>query len=91
VAEKRILVGIFPDVTVLAASDQAEWVSPSATLRIEFDPKRCPFASNVFQAPAGMRLLSGPPVPGTKPGAYKYRVTLNDVLVGLGEILLREG
>jgi hypothetical protein len=90
VAEKRILVGIFPDVTVLGSSDQAEWLSPSSTLRIEFDPKRCPFSSNVFQAPAGMRLLSGPPVAGTKPGSYKYRVTLNDVLVGLGEILVRE-
>ena len=89
-AEKRILVGIFPDVTVLGSSDQAEWLSPSSTLRIEFDPKRCPFSSNVFQAPAGMRLLSGPPVAGTKPGSYKYRVTLNDVLVGLGEILVRE-
>lgn len=89
-SDKRILVGIFPDVTVISAADQAEWISPSATLRIEFDPKRCPFASNVFQAPAGMRLLSGPPSAGAKPGSYKYRVTLNDVLVGLGEILLRE-
>jgi hypothetical protein len=90
VAEKRILVGIFPDVTVLSLSDQAEWISPSATLRIEFDPKRCPFASNVFQAPAGMRLLSGPPVTGVKVGSYKYRVSLNDVLVGMGEVLVRE-
>ncbi len=89
-AEKRILVGIFPDVTVLSTSDQAEWISPSATLRIEFDPKRCPFASNVFQAPPGMRLLSGPPVAGVKLGSYKYRVSLNDVLVGIGEILVRE-
>ena len=89
-ADKRILVGIFPDVTVLGTGDQAEWISTSATLRIEFDPKRCPFASNVFQAPAGMRLLSGPPVAGVKPGSYKYRVSLNDVLVGLGEVLVRE-
>jgi hypothetical protein len=90
VMDKRVIVGIFPDVIVLSGNDQAEWVSPSATLRVEFDPKRCPFSSNVLQAPAGMRLLSGPPVLGTKPGSYKYRVSLNDVVIGTGEILIRE-
>ncbi len=89
-ADKRIIVGLFPDVLVLSAGDQAEWVAPSATLRIEFDPKRCPFSSNVFQAPAGMRLLSGPAVVGVKPGSYKYRASLNDVVVATGEILIRE-
>jgi hypothetical protein len=90
--DKRVIVGIFPEVIVLSLSggDQAEWVAPSATLRVEFDPKRCPFSSNVLQAPAGMRLLSGPPVAGAKPGSYKYRASLNDVVIGIGEILLRE-
>jgi len=90
VTDKRVIVGLFPDVIVLGAGDQAEWVAPSATLRVEFDPKRCPFSSNVLQAPAGMRLLSGPPVAGVKPGSYKYRVSLNDVVIGTGEILIRE-
>ena len=88
--EKHVIVGLFPDAVVLDSKDQVEWLSPNATLRVEFDPKRCPFSSNVFQAPPGMRLLSGPPVPGTKPGAYKYRVSLNDVVVGTGEVLVRE-
>ncbi len=89
-AEKRVIIGLFPDVIVLSSGDQAEWFAASATLRIEFDPKRCPFSSNVFQAPAGMRLLSGPAVAGTKPGSYKYRASLNDVVVGTGEVLIRE-
>jgi hypothetical protein len=88
--EKRVIVGVFPDVVVLNASDQAEWVAPSATMRVEFDPKRCPFSSNVLQAPAGMRLLSGPPLASAKPGSYKYRVSLNDVVIGMGEVVLRE-
>jgi len=88
--DKRVIVGIFPDVVVLASGDQAEWVAPSATLRVEFDPKRCPFASNILQAPAGMRLLSGPPTAGAKPGSYKYRVSLNDAVIGTGEVIIRE-
>ena len=89
-ADKRVIVGLFPDVIVLTSVDQAEWVAPSATLRVEFDPHRCPFSSNVLQAPAGMRLLSGPPAVGAKPGSYKYRVALNDVVIGTGEVLIRE-
>jgi len=88
--DKRVIVGVFPEAIVLTANDQAEWIAPSATLRVEFDPKRCPFSSNVLQAPAGMRLLSGPPVAGAKPGSYKYRVSLNDIVIGSGEVLLRE-
>jgi hypothetical protein len=37
-----------------------------------------------------MRLLSGPPRPGTKPAIYKYRLWLNDQMVGQGEVILRE-
>ena len=59
-------------------------------VRGEFDPNRSPFSSNIFQAPAGMRLLSGPPVAGTKPGSYKYRLWLNDQMVGRGEVILRD-
>jgi hypothetical protein len=89
-ADKHVLVGLVPEVITLTPLDQAEWLTSYGTLKVEFDPKRCPFASNVFQAPAGMRLLSGPPSPGARPGAYKYRVALNDVIVGSGEIILRE-
>jgi hypothetical protein len=65
-------------------------MSDAGNLRVEFDVNRCPFGSNIFQAPIGMRLLSGPPVIGAKAGSYKYRVWLNDQLVGRGEVLLRE-
>ena len=41
-------------------------------------------------APAGMRLQTGPPRPGTKSGSFKYRLWINDQLVGRGEVLLRE-
>jgi hypothetical protein len=37
-----------------------------------------------------MRLLSGPPMPGTKLGFYKYRISLNDLLVGTAEVVIRE-
>jgi hypothetical protein len=89
-ADKHVLVGLVPELIALTPQDQAEWLTSYGTLKVEFDPKRCPFGSNVFQAPAGMRLLSGPPSPGAKPGSYKYRVALNDVIVGTGEIVVRE-
>jgi len=89
-AEKIILVGIFPEVMVIGPADQACWLAPEGQLKIEFDPNRCPFASNVFQAPGGMRLLSGTPRPGTKPGSFRYRIWLNDQSIGSGEIILRE-
>lgn len=88
-AEKRVIVGFLPEVLVLEAGDQAEWVSNAGNLKIEFDAARCPFSSNVFQAPAGARLLSGPVRPGTNPGSFKYKLSLNDVVLGQGEILLR--
>ncbi len=89
-AEKLILVGLIPEVVVIQPDEQVAWLSDAGQLRIEFDPNRCPFSSNVFQAPAGMRLLSGTPRPATKPGSYKYRLWLNDQLIGGGEVLLRE-
>ncbi|MCL6481798.1 MAG: hypothetical protein K6U02_08725 [Firmicutes bacterium] len=88
--EKLVLVGVLPQVVVLEPGEQVVWLSDAGTLRIEFDPKRCPFSSNVFQAPAGMQLLSGPVRPGTKPGSYRYRIAINDVVIAQGEVILRE-
>jgi hypothetical protein len=88
-AERPVLVGLIPQAVVLDAGDQVSWISDAGNLRVEFDVNRCPFTSNVIQAPAGMRLLSGPPRVGTKDGTYKYRVWLNDQMVGQGEVVLR--
>jgi hypothetical protein len=87
--EKQVIVGLIPEVTVLDPGDQAVWISNSGNIKIEFDAQRSPFSSNIFQAPPGVRLLSGPPRPGQNPGSYRYRVSLNDTVVGHGEILLR--
>ena len=89
-AERPVLVGLIPEAVVLDTDDQVAWMSDAGNLRVEFDVNRCPFGSNVFQAPIGMRLLSGPARIGTKAGSYKYRVWLNDQLVGRGEVLLRD-
>jgi hypothetical protein len=88
--EKLVLVGVMPEAVVLRADEQVVWLSDAGNLKIEFDPNRCPFSSNVFQAPPGMRLLSGSVRPGTKPGSYKYRVALDDRVIGRGEVILRE-
>ena len=88
-AERPVLVGLVPQVVVIDEGDQVSWISDAGNLRVEFDVNRCPFSSNVFQAPAGMRLLSGPPRPGSKAATYKYRLWLNDQLVGQGEVILR--
>jgi hypothetical protein len=88
--EKAVLVGLIPEAVVIGPADQVSWIAAEGRLKIEFDPNRCPFSSNVFQAPSGMRLLSGPPRAGTKPGLFKYRVWLNDQWIGSGEIILRE-
>src|SRR5213078_4809505 len=89
-AERPVLVGLIPQTVVLDPGDQVSWISDAGNLRVEFDVNRCPFSSNVFQAPAGVRLLSGPPRPGSKAATYKYRLWLNDQLVGQGEVILRE-
>jgi hypothetical protein len=88
--ERPVLIGIIPQAVVLDAGDQVSWISDAGNVRIEFDANRCPFSSNIFQAPAGMRLHSGPPRVGTKAGTYKYRLWLNDQPVGQGEVILRE-
>ena len=89
-AERPVLVGLIPQTVVLDDGDQVSWISDAGNLRVEFDVNRCPFSSNVFQAPAGMRLLSGPPRLGSKAATYKYKLWLNDQLVGHGEVILRE-
>jgi hypothetical protein len=89
-AERPVLVGVIPEAVVLDKGDQVAWMSDAGNLRVEFDVNRCPFGSNVFQAPIGMRLLSGPLIFGVKAGSYKYRVWVNDQLVGRGEVLVRE-
>ena len=89
-AEKLVLVGVIPETVVIGPGEQVVWVSDSGTLKIIFDPNRCPFPSNVFQAPPGRQLQSGPARPGTAPGSYKYRLWLNDQPIGHGEVILRE-
>ena len=84
-----VLVGVLPEVIAIEAGDQVVWFSNAGNIKIEFDPQRCPFASNVFQAPPGVRLSSGTARPGLNPGSYKYRLLLNDVIVAQGEVLLR--
>jgi hypothetical protein len=88
-AERPVLVGLIPQAVVIDSGDQVSWISDAGSLRIEFDPNRCPFSSNIFQAPPGIRLQSGPSRPGTKTGSYKYRLWLNDQPVGQGEVILR--
>lgn len=89
-AEKLVLVGLIPEVVVIGPKEQVVWYSETGNLKIEFDPNRSPFSSNVYQAPPGMRLASGTPRPGAKPGAYKYKIAIEDSLVGRGEVILRE-
>ena len=89
-AEKLVLVGVLPEIVVIGPDEQVVWLSESGNLKIQFDPNRCPFQSNVFQAPPGRQLQSGPPRPGINPGSYKYRLWLNDQPIGNGEVILRE-
>jgi hypothetical protein len=88
-AEKIILVGIVPEAVVLESGEQALWFSNAGTLRIEFDANRSPFSSNIFQAPTGIQVESGPVRAGMNPGSYRYKLFLNDMAVGHGEIIVR--
>lgn len=88
-AEKVVLVGVLPEVVLIEATDQVVWVAESGNLRIEFDPQRCPFSSNVFQAPPGVRLMSGTPRAGLGPGSFKYRLLINDHVIAHGEVIIR--
>ena len=88
-AEKMVMVGVLPEAVVIDPGEQVVWFSNAGNIKIEFDSQRSPFSSNVFQAPAGVRLSSGTTRPGLNPGSYRYRLSLNDVLVAHGEVLLR--
>ena len=88
-AERPVLVGLIPQAVVLDPGDQVSWISDAGNLRVEFDSNRCPFSSYVFQAPAGLRLLSGPAVVGTNPGSFKFRLWLIVQMVGRGEVIVR--
>jgi hypothetical protein len=88
-AEKLVLVGVLPEIVVIGPDEQVVWLSETANLKVQFDPNRCPFQSNIFQAPSGRQLQSGPPRPGINPGSYKYRLWLNDQPIGNGEVILR--
>ena len=89
-ADKMVLVGVQPEVIAVDSGDQVVWYSNAGNLKIEFDPQRSPFGSNVFQAPPGVRLSSGPVRPGLNPGSYKYRLSINEMLLAQGEVLVRE-
>ena len=84
-----VLVGVLPEAVVIDPGEQVVWFSNAGNIKIEFDPQRCPFASNVLQAPPGVRLSSGTTRPGLNPGSYRYRLSLNDVVVAHGEVVLR--
>jgi hypothetical protein len=89
VSEKMVLVGLLPEAISVDSGDQVVWYSNAGNLKIEFDPQRSPFNSNVFQAPPGVRLSSGTLKPGLNPGSYKYRLSLNDVFLAQAEVLVR--
>jgi hypothetical protein len=89
VAEKLVMVGVLPEVIVLDPGEQVVWYSNAGNIKVEFDPQRCPFSSNVFQAPPGVRLVSGSTRAGLNPGSYKYRLSLNEQVIAHGEVLLR--
>src|SRR6266581_2155354 len=78
-AERPVLVGLIPQTVVLDPGDQVSWISDAGNLRVEFDANRCPFSSNIFQAPAGIRLLSGPPRAGSKAATVKSFCVKNRV------------
>jgi hypothetical protein len=88
-AEKLVMVGVLPEVVLIEEADQVVWVAEGGNLRVEFDAQRCPFSSNVFQAPPGVRLMSGTPRAGTKPGSFKYRLAINDHVIAHGEVIIR--
>jgi len=89
VAEKLVLVGVLPEVIALEPAEQVVWFSNAGNIKVEFDPQRCPFSSNVFQAPPGVRLQSGALRSGLAPGSYKYRLSINEQVIAHGEVLLR--
>jgi hypothetical protein len=87
-ADKLVLVGVLPEIVLVESADQVVWIAQTGNLRIEFDPQRCPFSSNVFQAPPGVALKSGTPRAGVT-GSFKYRLAINDNVIAQGEVIIR--
>ena len=52
-AEGPVWVGLIPQAVVLDIGDEVSWMLSAGNLRVEFDVNRCPFGSNIFQAPVG--------------------------------------
>ena len=84
-----VMVGVIPEIVVLDAGEQAVWYSNAGSIKIE-STAALSLLLQRLQAPAGMRLASGPSRPGLNPGSYKYRLFLNDLSVAQGEVLVRE-
>jgi hypothetical protein len=89
VSEKIVMVGVLPEAIVIDASEQVTWFSNAGNIKVEFDAQRSPFGSNVFQAPPGVRLASGATRPGIHPGSYKYRLSINDLIIAQCEVIIR--
>lgn len=83
------MIGIVPETISLEQGENAVWFSNAGILKVEFDANRCPFLSNIFQAPEGVQLESGPVRAGANPGSYRYRFFLNDLASGHGEVVVR--
>jgi len=66
---------------VLDAGDQVSWISDAGNLRVEFDVNRCLFVECV-SGTCGDAAAERSAASGIKDGAYKYRVWLNDQMVG---------
>ena len=59
-SEKMVMVGVLPEAVVIDPGEQVVWFSNAGNIKIEFDPQRCPFGSNVMQAPPGVRISERP-------------------------------
>lgn len=88
-ADRFVLIGALPEVVLIEGTDQVVWVAQEGNLRVEFDPQRCPFSSNVFQAPPRVKVMSGTPRPGVTPGSFKYRLAIDDKVIAHGEVIIR--
>ena len=58
------MVGVVPDVIAVDPGDQVVWFSNAGNLKIEFDPQRSPFASNISRLRPAFDSRVVPRVPG---------------------------
>ena len=88
-AEKLVLVGVLPEIVVIAADEQVVWLSDTGNLKIQFDPNRCPFQSRPSsRRPPDASYRSGPPRPlaqirGPINTAYGWKRTSRSAMVKL--------